>query len=405
MTASHGAGDGGTGAGATALGGVKVLDFSRVLAGPLAAMTLGDLGADVIKVERPGSGDDTRAWGPPFKGDDAAYFLSLNRNKKSVVLDLATDEGRSIAVRLAGGCDVVLENFRPGLMDSWGLGFDALNEAYPRLVYCSVTAFGSEPASSQPGYDIIMQGVTGLMSITGQDPGAPTKSGVAILDVIAGLQATVGVLAALAARERTGRGQRVEVSLFEAGVAALVNQAANHLIGGAVPGPMGNAHPNIVPYQTFEAADRPFILAVGNDRLFGWACEAIGRPELAADPRWATNRDRVRNRAELTALLGEVFGTRDADTWLSKLSARKVPCAPIRALDEVFGSPEGQTAVETVADPVRGDLRLVANPVRMSDTPASTRRPPPALGEHTEEVLAGLADSMLKGSDHSGEPT
>jgi len=210
----------------TALEGVKVLDFSRVLAGPLATMTLGDLGADVIKVERPGSGDDTRAWGPPFKGDDAAYFLSLNRNKRSVVLDLATDQGRAAAVRLAGDCDVVVENFRPGLMDSWGLGYDALSRAHPHLVYCSVTAFGSDPASSQPGYDIIMQGVTGLMSITGQGPGAPTKTGVAILDVVAGLQATIGVLAALAARGRTGRGQKVEVTLFEAGVAALVNQAA-----------------------------------------------------------------------------------------------------------------------------------------------------------------------------------
>ncbi len=389
----------------SALEGVKVLDFSRVLAGPLATMTLGDLGADVIKVERPGSGDDTRAWGPPFKGDDAAYFLSLNRNKRSVVLDLATDEGRAVAVRLAGDCDVVVENFRPGLMDSWGLGFDALSEAHPHLVYCSVTAFGSDPASSQPGYDIIMQGVTGLMSITGQGPGAPTKTGVAILDVIAGLQATIGILAALAARGRTGRGQKVEVSLFEAGVAALVNQAANHLIGDVIPGAMGNAHPNIVPYQTFEAADRPFILAAGNDRLFGWTCEAIGRPEFASDPRWATNGDRVRNRAELTGLLGELFRTRDADAWLDRLTARKVPCAPIRPLDEVFASPEGKAAVETVADPGRGSLRLVANPVRMSDTPASTRLPPPGLGEHTEEVLAGLADPMLDPTDHSGEPT
>ncbi|MDQ3751684.1 MAG: CoA transferase [Actinomycetota bacterium] len=389
----------------TALEGVKVLDFSRVLAGPLATMTLGDLGADVIKVERPGSGDDTRTWGPPFKGDDAAYFLSLNRNKRSVVLDLSTGEGRDAAVRLAGGCDVVIENFRPGLMESWGLGFDALSDAHPRLVYCSVTAFGSKPASSQPGYDIIMQGVTGLMSITGHDPDAPTKTGVAILDVIAGLQATIGVLAALSARERTGRGQKVEVSLFEAGVAALVNQAANHLIGGVIPGPMGNAHPNIVPYQTFEAADRPFILAAGNDRLFGWTCEAIGRPELASDPRWATNGDRVRNRAELTALLAETFLTRDADAWLTMLSARKVPCAPIRGLDDVFNSPEGIAAVETVADPARGDLHLVANPVRLSDTPASIRRPPPALGEHTDEVLAGPSDPMLEGTNHPGEPT
>ena len=389
----------------SALEGIRVLDFSRVLAGPLATMSLGDLGADVIKVERPGTGDDTRAWGPPFKGDDSAYFLSLNRNKRSVVLDLATPTGRAAAAWLAGRCDVVVENFRPGLMDSWGLGYGDLGRAHPRLVYCSVTAFGSEPASSQPGYDIIMQGLTGLMSITGQDPGAPTKTGVAILDVIAGLQAAIGVLAALAARERTGRGQRVEVSLFEAGAAALVNQAANYLIGGVVPEPMGNAHPNIVPYQTFDAADRPFILAAGNDRLFGWTCEAIGRPEVATDPRWATNADRVRNRGELTALLGERFRTRDADSWIRELSARQVPCAPIRALNEVFGSPEGREAVQIVADPARGELPLVANPIRMSDTPATIRRPPPALGEHTGEVLGGMDDSMLEGPDLSGDPT
>ena len=373
------------------LSAIRVADFSRVLAGPLATMVLGDLGADVVKVERPGTGDDTRAWGPPFVGDDAAYFLSLNRNKRSVVLDLATDEGRAAARRLALSSDVVVENFRPGLMRSFGLGYADLAGERPDLVYCSLTAFGEEEGSaSRPGYDIIVQALSGLMSFTGHPGGEPTKVGVALLDVICGLYAASGIQAALVGRARTGRGARITVSLFDASVAALVNQAANHLLGGTVPEPMGNQHPNIVPYQLFESADRPFILAAGNDRLFARTCEVLGRPELAGDERFATNEARVRNRRELIPMLQDAFHERPSDRWIAALEAAAVPCAPVRRVDEVFASPEGAALVQQVEDPERGVLRLVAAPIRVDGLVTPARRPPPRLGEHTDEVLAEL---------------
>ncbi len=370
------------------LSGVRVVDFSRVLAGPLATMILADLGADVVKVERPGTGDDTRRWGPPFVGDDAAYFLSLNRNKRSVVVDLSTADGRSAARDLAIRADVVVENFRPGLMASFGLDYPALAALDPSLVYCSLVAFSEDgDGASRPGYDIIVQALSGLMSFTGQPGGEPTKVGVALLDVIAGLYAANGIQAALLDRARTGRGRKVTVSLFEASLAALVNQAANYLLGGDVPGPMGNEHPNIVPYQLFESADRPFILAAGNDKLFRHTCEVIARPELADDPRFATNDARVRNRSELIPLLEEAFRTKPSGGWLRALERAGVPCAPVRRLDEVFASPEGQAVVQAVPDPVRGALRLVANPIRLSGELLPVRRPPPVLGEHTDEVM------------------
>jgi crotonobetainyl-CoA:carnitine CoA-transferase CaiB-like acyl-CoA transferase len=276
------------------LAGIRVADFSRVLAGPLATMLLGDLGADVVKVERPVTGDDTRGWGPPFVGGDAAYFLSLNRNKRSVTLDLATEDGRGAARRLALASDVVVENFRPGLMERFGLDHASLSAEHPGLVYCSLTAFGEGDQTARPGYDIIVQALSGLMSFTGHPGGEPTKVGVALLDVICGLYACNAIQAALLGRNATGRGSRVSVSLFDASVAALVNQAANYLLGGLVPRPLGNAHPNIVPYQLFEAADRPFILAAGNDRLFERTCGVIGRPELASDERpWDETAEQV----------------------------------------------------------------------------------------------------------------
>ncbi len=374
------------------LAGLRVLDFSRVLAGPLCTMVLGDLGADVVKVERPGEGDDTRHWGPPFVGPDAAYFLCLNRNKRSVCLDLQTEEGRRAARRLARRADVLVENFRPGLMARFGLDHASLAADNPGLVYCSLTAFGEEgEAALRPGYDIIVQAVSGLMSVTGERGGGPVKVGVALLDVIAGLYAAVGIQAALHERQRTGRGRRLTVSLFDASVAAMVNQAANYLLGALVPGPMGTEHPNIVPYQVFQAADRPFVLAAGNDRLFERTCEAIGRPDLARDPRFATNEARVRHRAALVPLLQEVFRSRTAAAWLAELSARSVPCAPVRRLDEVFAAPEGAALVQEVADPHRGVLRLVADPIRPDGSPLPVRLPPPLLGEHTEQVLAELA--------------
>lgn len=369
-----------------------MLDLSRVLAGPLATMTLADLGADVIKVERPDMGDDTRQWGPPFQGDDAAYFLSLNRNKRSVVIDLKSAEGVAAVRRLATEHDVLIENFRPGLMAGLGLALEELREVNPRLVTCSLTAFGDDAseAAERPGYDIIMQALSGLMSITGERGGGPTKTGVALLDVITGLYATVGILAALAERERTGRGRHVSVSLFEASVAGMVNQAANYLIGGVVPHASGSQHPNIVPYQAFHASDRPFILAAGNDRLFRRVCESLNRPAWADDERFVTNEARVRNRETLVSLLAHVFSTRPASRWLGLLAEAGVPCAPIRGMDEVFSSPEGEAAVETVQDPGRStQLKLVRDPIRFDDQTLPTRLPPPRLGEHTDQILDG----------------
>ena len=363
-------------------------DFTRVLAGPLCTMILADLGADVVKVERPGTGDDTRGWGPPFVGEDAAYFLSLNRGKRSVTLDLGEEGDLDAARRLASRADVVVENFRPGLMDRWGLGYEALSPGNPGLVYCSLSAFSPESGVNRPGYDIVMQAISGLMSITGQPEGEPVKAGVALLDVIAGLYGAIGILAALHERDRTGLGRRVDVSLFDAAAAGMVNQAANFLLGGVVPGRLGSAHPNIVPYQLFETSDRPLILAVGNDRQFVRTCEVLGRPELAEDERFLTNGDRVRNREELIPELAAAFRGRPREDWLERLDATGVPCAPVRTLDEVFASPEGIASVEEVGDPERGTLRLVRNPIRMSEVAAV--RPPPRLGEHTDEILREL---------------
>lgn len=372
------------------LAGIRVLDFSRILAGPLATMVLADLGADVIKVERPGTGDDTRSWGPPFVGEDAAYYLSVNRNKRSVAIDLQTPEGADTARRLAATADVVVENFRPGLMARFGLDFESLSTEYPRLVYCSLLAFGEEESEARPGYDIIVQGMSGLMSVTGERGGHPVKVGVALLDVITGLYAANGIQAALRERDSTGAGRRVSVSLYEASVAAMVNQAANHLLGGIVPGPMGTEHPNIVPYQVFDASDRPFVLAAGNDKLYRLTCEVIGRPELADDPRFATNEARVENREILIPLLQDEFSGQRMGHWLDTLESRSVPCAPVARLDDVFASPEGSATVQAVEDPVRGRLNLVASPIRIDGDRAEVRMPPPRLGEHTDEILAEL---------------
>jgi crotonobetainyl-CoA:carnitine CoA-transferase CaiB-like acyl-CoA transferase len=371
------------------LAGLRVLDLSRVLAGPLATMTLADLGADVVKVERPDGGDDTRHWGPPFAGDDAAYFLSLNRNKRSATADLKTPDGAEHVRRLAAACDVLIENFRPGLMAELGLGLEDLRRANPRLVTCSLTAFGDDASetAARPGYDIIVQAMCGLMSVTGEPGGAPVKAGVALLDVVTGLQATIGILAALAERERTGVGRHVSVSLFDASVAAMVNQAANTLIGDIVPSALGTAHPNIVPYQAFLASDRPFIVAAGNDRLFRRACEVVGRAEWADDDRFSTNEARVAHRGELVPMLAERFARRRADEWLAALEEAAVPCSPIRTMDEVFDSPEGASLIDEVDDPARGgSLRLVANPLRFDGRRLPTRIAPPVLGAHSDEM-------------------
>jgi crotonobetainyl-CoA:carnitine CoA-transferase CaiB-like acyl-CoA transferase len=372
------------------LAGCRILDLSRVLAGPLATQTLGDLGADVIKVERPGEGDDTRQWGPPFVAGDAAYYLSLNRNKRSIEIDLKTVEGVRSIRRLAANSDVLIENFRPGLMTDLGLGLDDLRAETPSLITCSLTAFGDEVpgGAGRPGYDIIVQALSGLMSVTGEPDGEPVKAGVALLDVIAGLQAAIGILAALQERTRTGRGRHVSVALFDAAASAMVNQAANHLLGGLVAGRMGTAHPNICPYQAFHGSDRPFILAAGNDRLFRRTCEVVGHPDWADDPRFTTNGVRVANRGELVSRLSGVFRTRTAGEWIEALEAAAVPCAPIRTFDEVFASTEGAALVEDVDDPARDVvLRLVRNPIRLDGSALATRLPPPVLGADTDEVL------------------
>ena len=371
------------------LQGVRVADLSRVLAGPLCTMVLADLGADVVKVERPGVGDETRSWGPPFVGEDAAYFLSVNRGKRSVELDLKSEEGSRAARELILRSDVLVENFRPGTMERLGLDPESLRAEHPGLVVCSITAMGERADPRAAGYDLVMQAMTGLMSVTGPAGGEPTKVGVALLDVIAGLYAATGIAAALRERERTGRGRHVSVSLFDAGVAALVNQAANHLLGQEVPGPMGNAHPNIAPYESLLARGGPLILAAANDGLFARACEVLGRPELSSDPRFARNADRVRNRTALREVLEEALATRTPDEWVRRLIEVGVPAAPVRDLAAVFGSEEGRAAIQHIEDPVRGLLRLVRSPILIDGADPTATRPPPLLGEHTHELEEG----------------
>src|SRR5919106_712377 len=319
------------------LDGILVADFSRVLAGPLASMLLGDLGADVVKVERPDGGDDTRAWGPPWRDGEATYYLGLNRNKRSIALDLGDAGDRDLARRHGERADVLLESFRPGLMASWGLDGDVLRARNPGLVSCSVTAFGSgERAAGMPGYDFLLQAMGGLMSVTGEAEGRPLKAGAALIDLVCGLLAVTGIQAALAERDRTGRGRHVEVSLMDSALASLLNQGSAWVSGGAVPSRRGNRHPSIVPYETYEAADRPFAVAVGNDRLFARLCEAVGLPGLPADERSATNEARVANVDALARELEAVFRRQPAEHWVETLRAASVPVGPINRVDEAF---------------------------------------------------------------------
>jgi crotonobetainyl-CoA:carnitine CoA-transferase CaiB-like acyl-CoA transferase len=372
---------------------VRVLDLSRVLAGPLCTMVLGDLGADVLKVERPGAGDDTRHWGPPWAagpdGREAAYYLCVNRNKRSVAADLKTEEGRALVRRLAREADVLVENYAPGTLEGWGLGYDDLARENPGLVFCSITGYGSEgPEAGRPGYDFAVQARAGWMAITGEPAGEPVKVGVALVDVLTGQNAAVAVLAALRERDRGGRGQRVEVALFDSAVAALVNVAQAALVTGAEPRRWGNAHATIVPYQTFAAADRPFAVAVGNDAQWRRLCGAIGAGELAEDPRFATNPGRVENRDALVPALDEHFRRRSAAEWLARLEAAGVPCAPVQTVGEALADPvlTGRGGLWEMEGDTYGAVSTVASPLRFSRTPAALRRPAPALGEHTAEV-------------------
>jgi len=383
---------------AGALDGVRVLDLTRVLAGPYCTMFLGDLGAEVVKVEQPGVGDDTRGWGPPFAGGESAYFLCINRNKQSITVDLKSNEGIALIRRLAQQADVLIENFRPGTMERLGLGEKELRAANSRLIYASLSGFGADgPMSAVPGYDLIVQAWGGLMSVTGMPDGEPTKVGVAIIDLVAGLMLGKAITAALFAREKIGVGQKIDTSLLEAEVAALINAGSSYLIGGKVPGRWGNAHPTIVPYQSFQTADGFIVLGVAGESIWRRFCQAIGKSALADDPRFAKNANRVENRAALIAILAEIFLTRDMASWLQQLADAEVPCAPVQTIDQVFNAPQvrHREMLVEVKHPTAGNVRLAGIPVKFSATPASVRLPPPLLGEHTEAVLA----SWLKLSD------
>ncbi|MFF7776595.1 CaiB/BaiF CoA transferase family protein [Streptomyces tanashiensis] len=384
-----------------ALAGIVVADFGRVLAGPYMTMLLADLGADVIKIERPGSGDDTRAWGPPFAAGEATYFLGVNRNKRSVSLDLTDPEDLATARAIVDRADVLVENFRPGTMEKLGLGYEDVRAGNPGLVYCSVTGFGTAEGARLPGYDLLVQAMGGLMSVTGEPDGQGTKAGVALVDVITGLHAGLGVLAALRHRERTGEGQRVEVSLLTSLLSALTNQAAAHLGAGVVPRAMGNRHPSIAPYEVFEARDRPLVLAVGNDRQFAALCERLGRPELAGDPRFATNTARVAHREELVEALADPLGTRTADSWFEELTAAGVPCGPINDLAAAFDLADRLGLTPRVPETAAGPGQ-VANPIRLDATPPSYRSAPPRLGEHTDGVLSELGPRVHRASAADG---
>jgi crotonobetainyl-CoA:carnitine CoA-transferase CaiB-like acyl-CoA transferase len=375
-----------------ALEGLVIADFSRVLAGPYATMLLADLGAEVIKIERPGVGDDTRGWGPPFTTDGGTtYFDAVNRNKRSVVLDLREESDRRVAWQIATEADVVVENFLPGTMDRFGLGYDDLATANPGLVYATITGFGQQ--SPLPGYDLLVQAVGGLMSITGPDASQPTKVGVALVDVITGLHATAGILAAVRHRERTGEGQRVDVNLMSSLLSALTNQASAYLGAGAVPTAMGNRHPSIAPYELFQASDRPLVLAVGNDGQFRALVDVLGEPGLAADPRFATNEARVAHREALGERLTTLLSADTARGWFDRLSARGVPCGPLNDLAGAFdlGADLGLEPVVAISDPRRDTTTpQVANPIRLSATPAQYRNASPRLGEDTAAVVAML---------------
>jgi formyl-CoA transferase len=375
------------------LQGIRVLDLSRVLAGPYCTMVLGDLGADVIKVESP-EGDETRNWGPPFVEGESAYYLCVNRNKRSIVVDFKTEQGRATLQQLIRKSDVMIENFRPGTLARFALDFESASVLNPSLIYCSITGFGQTgPLRDKPGYDFMIQAMGGLMSFTGEPDGEPMKVGVAVADLFAGQNAVIAILAALQARTLTGKGQHLDISLFDSQIGMLANVASNYLISGKLPKRYGNAHANIVPYQSFLASDQWFIVAVGNDRQFEKFCEAIGDSELANDPRFATNAARVENRDALISILEPIFLKRAAGDWLSALEAAGIPCGPINTLDKVFDEPQvkERELLIHVEHPSIKNLQLVGSPLKLSDTPVEYRHPPPGLGEHTGQILRETA--------------
>ncbi len=382
------------------LKGVRVLDLSRVLAGPMCTQLLGDLGAEVIKVERPGAGDDTRQWGPPFLADtggnptrESAYYLCANRNKRSLAVDIGSPEGQALIRELATKSDVLVENFKTGGLKKYGLDYDTIRQLNPALVYCSITGFGQTgPYAARPGYDLLIQAMGGLMSITGPQDGEPCKVGVAVSDIMCGMYAAVAILAALRSKDASGRGQHIDMALLDAQVSWLANQGQRYLISGEVARRRGNAHPDVVPYQVFKAKDGHIILGVGNDQQFRRFCDFAGRPDLADDSRFASNDRRVRNRDALIPELEALIAARPVSEWLEGLAARNVPCGPVNTIDQVFADPQVSHRQMTVKLPhplaADGEVTLLANPMRFSETPVSYRRAPPTVGQHTMEVLA-----------------
>ena len=381
---------------------IRVLDLTRILAGPYCTMVLGDLGAEVIKIERPGVGDDTRQWGPPFAGGESAYFLCCNRNKRSVTINLKTETGRRLVAELAAQSDVIVENFLPGTLDAWGLSYAELSQINPRLVYCSLTGFGQTgPRRDEPGYDIMIQALSGVMSITGESDGPPTKLGVAISDITAGMFAVQAILAALYARERTGRGDRIDMALFDSTLAWLANQGSNYLVSGKAPTRRGSAHPSIVPYQSFEAADESLIVAVGNDSQFARFCSIVGRSDWSSDERFCTNAQRVKNRDVLVPLIASVLATRTAAEWLKVFGEGEVPCGPVNTIDRAFADQQtvAREMVWEVDHPTIGRLKMAGSPLKLETASPSPKRPPPLLGEHTHEILTkilNLSDQQLE---------
>lgn len=402
-----------------ALTGIRVLDLSRVLAGPWCGQILADLGAEVIKVERPGSGDDTRGWGPPWMKDaagewtdEASYYQSANRGKRSVAIDLASTAGQELVRALVADCDVLIENYKAGSLKKYGLDYATLEQLNPRLVYCSITGFGQTgPRAAEPGYDFIIQGLGGLMSITGERDdlpgGGPQKTGVAFSDLMTGLYSTIAIQAALINREKTGRGQHCDMALLDVQIATLANQSMNYLASGKVPGRYGNAHANIVPYQVFRAADRDFIIACGNDSQFVALCNAIGLPDLPADPRFARNADRVQHREQIIAILSAHFLGATADEWVGKIHAVKVPVGAINNIAQALAEPQvaARDMLVNIPHPLNPGFTMVGSPIKLSETPVEYQRPAPMLGQDTEAVLRerlGLTAEQLAGLKEMG---
>lgn len=375
---------------------ILVVDLTRVLAGPYCTMMLGDLGAEVIKIEMPGSGDDTRQWGPPFTGSgESAYFISANRNKRSLTLNLKTDQGLEILKQIIARADILVENFKSGTLENWGLDFDSLKKIKPDIIYCTITGYGyTGPYQKFPGYDFMVQAMGGFMSVTGPVEGDPTRSGIALADLATGMYATSAILASLFARERTGQGQRIDMALLDSQVALMSYVASNYLVSGEIPSRLGNGHPNIVPYQSFQAQDQFFALAAGNDRQWEKLCTALGREDWISDNRYAKNRSRVENRTEVVAMLTEIFIEKDAAGWIQMCEEIGIPAAPINNMSQVFTNPQviARNLKLEVDHPMDGRIPLVSSPLNIPTNPVTVRYPPPLLGEHTDQILSEYLD-------------